>query len=37
LEVLTAKATGPRATEPVPTFPVEVRDGDIYVNLENNA
>ena len=25
--------TGPPAVEPVPVYPVEVRDGDIYVSL----
>jgi 3-phenylpropionate/trans-cinnamate dioxygenase ferredoxin subunit len=34
-DMRTGKPTGPPATEPVPVFPVEVRDGDIYVNLEN--
>ena len=32
-DVRTGKPTGPPATEPVPIYPVEVRDGDIYVNL----
>ena len=32
-DLRTGKPTGPPATEPVPTYPVEVRDGDIYVNL----
>jgi 3-phenylpropionate/trans-cinnamate dioxygenase ferredoxin component len=30
----TGTPTGPPATEPVPVYPVEVRDGDIYVTLE---
>jgi 3-phenylpropionate/trans-cinnamate dioxygenase ferredoxin component len=25
--------TGPPATQPVPVFPVEIRDGDVYVDL----
>jgi 3-phenylpropionate/trans-cinnamate dioxygenase ferredoxin subunit len=32
-DLRTGKPTGPPATEPVPVYPVEVRDGDIYVNL----
>jgi 3-phenylpropionate/trans-cinnamate dioxygenase ferredoxin subunit len=34
-DLLTGKPTGPPATEPVPVYPVEIRDGDIYVNLES--
>jgi 3-phenylpropionate/trans-cinnamate dioxygenase ferredoxin subunit len=34
-DLRTGKPIGPPATEPVPVYPVEVRDGDIYVNLEN--
>jgi 3-phenylpropionate/trans-cinnamate dioxygenase ferredoxin subunit len=34
-DLRTGKPTGPPATEPVPVYPVEVRDGDIYVNLES--
>jgi 3-phenylpropionate/trans-cinnamate dioxygenase ferredoxin subunit len=36
-DLRTGKPTGPPATEPVPVYPVEIRDGDIYVNLESNA
>ena len=36
-DLRTGKPTGPPATEPVPIYSVEVRDGDIYVNLESNA
>jgi 3-phenylpropionate/trans-cinnamate dioxygenase ferredoxin subunit len=36
-DLRTGKPTGPPATEPVPVYPVEVRDGDIYVNLENTT
>ena len=32
-DLRTGKPTGPPATEPVPVYPVEVRGGDIYVNL----
>jgi 3-phenylpropionate/trans-cinnamate dioxygenase ferredoxin subunit len=32
-DLRTGKPTGPPATEPVSVYPVEVRDGDIYVNL----
>jgi 3-phenylpropionate/trans-cinnamate dioxygenase ferredoxin component len=35
-DLRTGKPTGPPATEPVPVFPVEIRDGDIYVNLESD-
>ena len=33
-DLRTGEPTGLPATEPVPVFPVEIRDGDIYVNLE---
>jgi 3-phenylpropionate/trans-cinnamate dioxygenase ferredoxin component len=33
-DLRTGKPTGLPATEPVPVYPVEVRDGDIYVTLE---
>jgi 3-phenylpropionate/trans-cinnamate dioxygenase ferredoxin subunit len=36
-DLRTGKPSGPPATEPVPVYPVEIRDGDIYVNLESNA
>jgi 3-phenylpropionate/trans-cinnamate dioxygenase ferredoxin subunit len=32
-DVRTGEPTGPPAAEPVPVYPVEVRDGDIYVSL----
>jgi 3-phenylpropionate/trans-cinnamate dioxygenase ferredoxin component len=31
-DLRTGKPIGPPATEPVATFPVEVRDGDVYVD-----
>jgi 3-phenylpropionate/trans-cinnamate dioxygenase ferredoxin subunit len=33
-DLRTGKPIGPPATEPVATFPVEVRDGDVYVDTE---
>jgi 3-phenylpropionate/trans-cinnamate dioxygenase ferredoxin subunit len=36
-DLRTGKPSGPPATEPVPVYPVEIRGGDIYVNLESNA
>ena len=35
-DLRTGKPTGPPATQPVPVFPVEVRDGDVYVTLESS-
>jgi 3-phenylpropionate/trans-cinnamate dioxygenase ferredoxin subunit len=32
-DLRTGEPTGPPATEPVRVYPVEVRDGDIYVNI----
>lgn len=32
-DLRTGRPTGLPATEPVPVYPVEVRDGDIYVSL----
>ena len=32
-DLRTGKPTVPPATEPVATFPVEVRDGDVYVDV----
>ena len=32
-DLRTGAPTGLPATEPVPVFPVEVRDGDVYVSL----
>jgi 3-phenylpropionate/trans-cinnamate dioxygenase ferredoxin subunit len=36
-DLRTGRPTGLPATEPVPVYPVEIRDGDIYVNLENHS
>jgi 3-phenylpropionate/trans-cinnamate dioxygenase ferredoxin component len=33
-DLRTGDPTGPPATQPVAVFPVEVRDGDVYVTLE---
>ena len=33
-DLRTGDPSGLPATEPVPVFPVEVRDGDVYVTLE---
>jgi 3-phenylpropionate/trans-cinnamate dioxygenase ferredoxin subunit len=33
-DLRTGKPTGPPAVTPVPIYPVEVRDGDVYVTLE---
>jgi len=33
-DLRTGKPTGLPATEPVATFPVEVRDGDVFVDVE---
>jgi 3-phenylpropionate/trans-cinnamate dioxygenase ferredoxin component len=35
-DLRTGEPTGLPATEPVPVYPVEIRDGDIYVTLEPN-
>jgi 3-phenylpropionate/trans-cinnamate dioxygenase ferredoxin subunit len=32
-DLRTGKPTGLPATDPVPVYPVEVRDGDVYVSL----
>jgi 3-phenylpropionate/trans-cinnamate dioxygenase ferredoxin component len=32
-DLRTGKPTGPPATEPVATFPVDVRDADVYVDV----
>ncbi len=32
-DVRTGKPTGLPATEPVPVYPVEIRDGDVFVSL----
>jgi 3-phenylpropionate/trans-cinnamate dioxygenase ferredoxin component len=34
-DLRTGKPTGLPATEPVATFPVDVRDGDVYVDTES--
>jgi 3-phenylpropionate/trans-cinnamate dioxygenase ferredoxin component len=33
-DLRTGEPTGLPATEPVPTYQVEVRDGDVYISLE---
>jgi 3-phenylpropionate/trans-cinnamate dioxygenase ferredoxin subunit len=33
-DLRTGKPTGPPATAPVATYPVEVRDGDVYLSLK---
>jgi 3-phenylpropionate/trans-cinnamate dioxygenase ferredoxin component len=35
-DLRTGKPTGLPATEPVATFPVDVRDGDVYVDIEHS-
>lgn len=35
-DLRTGAPTGLPATEPVPVYPVEVRDGDVYVSLTND-
>jgi 3-phenylpropionate/trans-cinnamate dioxygenase ferredoxin component len=35
-DLRTGNPTGPPAVTPVPVFPVEVRDGDVYVILESS-
>jgi 3-phenylpropionate/trans-cinnamate dioxygenase ferredoxin subunit len=32
-DLRTGEPTGPPAAEPVPVYPVEIRDGDVYVSL----
>jgi 3-phenylpropionate/trans-cinnamate dioxygenase ferredoxin subunit len=32
-DVRTGKPTGPPATKPVPTYPVKVEGGDVYISL----
>ncbi len=34
-DLRTGEPTGPPATEPVPVYPVEIRDGDIYIDIDN--
>ncbi len=36
-DVRTGKPTGPPATKPVPTYPVKVADGDVYVAVPADA
>ncbi|RRS00755.1 non-heme iron oxygenase ferredoxin subunit [Glycomyces terrestris] len=33
-DLRTGKPSGPPATTPVPTYPVELRDGDVYLSLK---
>jgi 3-phenylpropionate/trans-cinnamate dioxygenase ferredoxin subunit len=35
-DLRTGEPTGLPATEPVPVYPVEIRDGDIYVSLTSS-
>ena len=35
-DLRTGEPSGPPASEAVPVYPVEVRDGDIYVTLESS-
>jgi 3-phenylpropionate/trans-cinnamate dioxygenase ferredoxin subunit len=35
-DLRTGEPTGLPATEPVPVYPVEVRDGDVYVSLTSS-
>ena len=35
-DLRTGKPTGLPATEPVATFPVDVRDGDVYVDIQQS-
>jgi 3-phenylpropionate/trans-cinnamate dioxygenase ferredoxin subunit len=32
-DLRTGKPTGLPATEPIPVYPVEIRDGDVYISL----
>jgi len=34
-DLRTGEPTGPPATEPVPVYPVEIHDGDIYIDIDN--
>jgi Ferredoxin subunits of nitrite reductase and ring-hydroxylating dioxygenases len=36
-DLRTGNPTGPPATEPVPTYPVKIEDGDVYVALPAGA
>jgi 3-phenylpropionate/trans-cinnamate dioxygenase ferredoxin component len=36
-DLRSGKPTGPPATAPVPTYPVELRDGDVYLSLTPRA
>ena len=35
-DLRTGEPTGPPATEPVPVYPVEIHDGDVYVDVSAN-
>lgn len=35
-DLRTGEPTGLPATEPVPVYPVEIRDGDVYVTMESS-
>jgi 3-phenylpropionate/trans-cinnamate dioxygenase ferredoxin component len=32
-DLRTGEPSGPPATQPVPVYPVEIRDGDVYISL----
>jgi 3-phenylpropionate/trans-cinnamate dioxygenase ferredoxin subunit len=34
-DLRTGTPTGPPAVEPIPVYPVEIHDGDVYVRLES--
>ena len=36
-DLRTGQPTGLPATEPVPIYPVEVRDGDVYISVDENG
>jgi 3-phenylpropionate/trans-cinnamate dioxygenase ferredoxin component len=36
-DLKTGDPTGPPATRPVPVYPVEVRDGEVFVNVNGDA
>lgn len=36
-DLRTGEPTGPPATKPVPVYPVEIRDGDVYVSINQGA
>jgi 3-phenylpropionate/trans-cinnamate dioxygenase ferredoxin subunit len=36
-DLRTGQPTGPPATEPVPVYPVEIRDGDLYLPTDEDG